>query len=376
MATTYTIYVSDGVTDTFTFSFELLSPADVRVQIDSVDTAQDDATNPWSVNSLSNPTAVVFDSAPAAGQQIRLYRDTNRAEVYKTFDNGPLVATDMTNSFKKILFIEQEAYDKLIEVEGIFQGGGSLPQPSLGQENDHLLITAAGNWVVRSATQVRDAMGLGNTDDVIFGSLTADTIEANSVSGVSGICDTFIVNDHVRGPLTIGEPDADYARLRAETDTRLVVEADQDIRFHIGGAEKWRLTQNTLHTYGDDFPTSVPDLGEYGICLSGANSYVLAANTPKVWGRIESHTFGTGFTGYGVSSVVSTGNGLYKLEFDTDAVTFADNNYACMPTIISNNNATYAAGVYIQDQDYVTISTYEVDSNAFVLNQPFTIVIY
>jgi len=325
---------------------------------------------------LSNPVSAVFTSAPASGKQLKVYRETDRSTVYKTFDNGPLNATDMTNSFKKILFIEQEAFDKFLEVEALFSDSGNLPTPNPNtQANDWLLMTQGGGWAIVSAETVRNAMGLGVTQDVTFNSLEAGSIVADSVSGVSGVFDNIKINDHIEGPFEIKDQGETYARFRTENDLPLVIQGKNDIIFKVEGAEKWRVSQNLLHTYGENLPTWISDYNTYGIALSGTSAKVLAANTPKV---ICSVVGGALQNKLGAASVSNPTTGTYTITFDADEFSPANTYYAPFVSLRGSTTTERDIVITTVTTTTITIKIYDTATSTYgdAVNADFSLVVY
>jgi hypothetical protein len=308
-------YTTNGTDASYSFTFEVISHSDVKVSIDEIDIPQADATYGWSLNSLTAPTQVVFDSAPAADKALRISRTTDKTSIYKTFTNGPLNATDLTKSFKKVLFIEQEAYDLLTESTTLFNNSGNLPQPRDGEEDDWLLITEGGIWVIRGATVVKDALGLGITDDVDFASFSVTDVSSVNFSGSNFEADHLKVKDYVEGPLVIKDDTSNYARIRSEGNKPLIIGSDNLIKLNVAGEERWRFTQQMLHNYKDDALPAGTDHTNTVIALSGTDAMVLAANTPKAWVSIEqppaTPTSVTLIKNYGVSAVLRAGVGDY-----------------------------------------------------------------
>ena len=96
-------YVGDGSTVLFSFTFEYIEAVDVEVSIDSV-------TQPTTAYSLANSTTIEFNTAPAVGAAIRIYRNTTVNDPKATFFPGSAIrAQDLNDNFEQILFVTQEA---------------------------------------------------------------------------------------------------------------------------------------------------------------------------------------------------------------------------------------------------------------------------
>jgi hypothetical protein len=100
MATIENTYTGNGSTTNYTFTFEYLEQADVKVTLDSVAT---------SAYTFANATTLSFTSAPGSGVEIRIYRDTDIDTLKATFFPGSAIkAEDLNNNFTQNNFAVQE----------------------------------------------------------------------------------------------------------------------------------------------------------------------------------------------------------------------------------------------------------------------------
>jgi len=105
MATTQNLYTGNGSTTSYSFTFEYIEPADIKVSLDGVDTT---------AYTLPNATTVQFTTAPANGVAIRIYRFSNRETLQATFYPGSSIrAEDLNDNFQQHLFIEQENFSEI-----------------------------------------------------------------------------------------------------------------------------------------------------------------------------------------------------------------------------------------------------------------------
>ena len=101
MATTQNTYTGDGSTTNYSFTFEYLKQADVKVTLDTA------ATTAFT---FANATTLSFTTAPANGVAIRIYRDTDIDTLQATFFAGSAIkAEDLNNNFTQSNFAVQEA---------------------------------------------------------------------------------------------------------------------------------------------------------------------------------------------------------------------------------------------------------------------------
>jgi len=101
MATIENLYVGDGTTVLYSFTFPYIEEDDVKVSLDDVDTTE---------YSLANATTVEFVAAPANGVAIRIYRNTSVDNPKAVFYPGSAIrAQDLNDNFEQNLFVIQEA---------------------------------------------------------------------------------------------------------------------------------------------------------------------------------------------------------------------------------------------------------------------------
>ena len=101
MATTQTTYTGNGSTTNYSFTFEYLKQADVKVTLDTV------ATTAFT---FANATTLSFTTAPANGVAIRIFRDTTIDTLSSTFFPGSAIkAEDLNENFTQNLYVTQES---------------------------------------------------------------------------------------------------------------------------------------------------------------------------------------------------------------------------------------------------------------------------
>jgi microcystin-dependent protein len=100
MAITENTYTGNGSTVLFSFTFPYLETTDIKVSLNGTLTT---------AYTLANATTVQFNTAPANGAAIRIYRDTDDANVYATFFPGSAIRSeDLNNSLTQVLYKTQE----------------------------------------------------------------------------------------------------------------------------------------------------------------------------------------------------------------------------------------------------------------------------
>ena len=115
MATTQNTYTGDNSTVSYSFTFPYLEETDIKVSLDGVVTT---------AYTLSNATTITFDTAPASGVAIRIYRDTNNDELAATFFAGSAIrAQDLNDDFLQSNYSVQEIKARYVDAQApVIQG--------------------------------------------------------------------------------------------------------------------------------------------------------------------------------------------------------------------------------------------------------------
>jgi len=102
MATTQNTYTGNGSLTEYSFTFPYLEESDVRVSLDGVDQLT-------TAYSFANATTISFNTAPANGVAIRIYRQTAQDAPPATFFAGSAIrASDLNENFLQTLYVAQE----------------------------------------------------------------------------------------------------------------------------------------------------------------------------------------------------------------------------------------------------------------------------
>ncbi len=103
--TTENRYVGDGTSVLYSFTFPYLETTDIYVSLDSVLTTE---------YTLANATTIEFNTPPASGVSIIIYRDTDVSDQQAEFFPGSTIrAQDLNASFEQLLFNAQEDGDEI-----------------------------------------------------------------------------------------------------------------------------------------------------------------------------------------------------------------------------------------------------------------------
>ena len=110
MATTQNTYTGNGSLTNYTFTFPYLEETDIKVSLDGVDTT---------AYTLANATTISFNTAPASGVAIRIYRDTDVDNLQSTFFAGSAIrAQDLNDNFLQSNYTVQEVKDRFLDRTG------------------------------------------------------------------------------------------------------------------------------------------------------------------------------------------------------------------------------------------------------------------
>jgi hypothetical protein len=159
MATTQTTYTGNGSTTNYSFTFEYLKQADVKVTLDTV------ATTAFT---FANATTLSFTTAPANGVAIRIFRDTTIDTLSSTFFPGSAIkAEDLNENFTQNLYVTQE----------------SDTEAGLATTTANGAVTTANNAVTTANSAVTTANSADTKSDAAVA--TANTASTNASAAVT-----------------------------------------------------------------------------------------------------------------------------------------------------------------------------------------------
>lgn len=110
MAVTENTYTGNGSTVLYSFTFPYLDEADIKVTLNGT---------PTTAYTLANATTIQFNTAPANGVAIRIYRETNIENLVATFFAGSAIrAVDLNNNATQALYFIQETFARALSTFG------------------------------------------------------------------------------------------------------------------------------------------------------------------------------------------------------------------------------------------------------------------
>ena len=229
MAVTQNSYTqSNAGTTTFAFTFPYLKTSEIKAQIDATVTT---------AFTLPSATTVQFNTAPAVGAKIKIYRETDDSSLTATFYAGSSIkAQDLNDNFTQNLYTTQEVNNRFLSNLGgtmvgnltldedadiVFEGATAnahettltVADPTADRtitlpNETGTVITSAGTDVIDSAHYVAGSIDLEHmsansvdSDQYVDGSIDLVHMSANSVDSdqyVDGSIDSaHIANDQI-----------------------------------------------------------------------------------------------------------------------------------------------------------------------------------
>ena len=100
MAVTQNSFIGNGSTTTYSFTFPYLKASDIKASLDAVDTT---------AFTLPTATTIQFNTAPANGVKIKIFRETATDNLTATFYAGSAIKSeDLNENFTQNLYSTQE----------------------------------------------------------------------------------------------------------------------------------------------------------------------------------------------------------------------------------------------------------------------------
>jgi len=193
MAVTQNSYTGNGSTTNYSFTFPYLKSTEVKASIDATVTT---------AFTLANATTVQFNTAPASGAKIKIYRETDTSSLAATFYAGSAIKSeDLNDNFTQNLYTTQEVSARYLSN----LGGNMVGDLTLGEDVVIKFEGATDNdfettLTVTDPTADR-TITLPNVTGTVLttgstGAVTTAIIAADAVTGAK-IADDSIDSEHI-----------------------------------------------------------------------------------------------------------------------------------------------------------------------------------
>ena len=178
MAVTQNSYTGNGSTTNYAFTFPYLKSSEVKAQIDATVTT---------AFTLANATTVQFNTAPANGAKIKIYRETDTDSLAATFYAGSAIKSeDLNDNFTQNLHTTQE-----VNARYLSNLGGTMVGDMTMAEDVDIIFEGATDDAYETTLTVADptadrTITLPNITGTVVttgdtGTVTATMLAANSV---------------------------------------------------------------------------------------------------------------------------------------------------------------------------------------------------
>lgn len=195
-------YTADGTTTVFPYKFYTTEYTDLIVQV-----AGQRQTTGFTVTGMGNTNGgdVTFSSAPAAGAEVVIFRETAVGRSAEYQDNGDLLAADINRDFDKIWLVQQEQKAS---------NAANLSRPVGG-----------GAWDAQKYQITNVLPGTHPTDVVTYGQMTTlNNSASNAATTATGAANRAATSERAAGQSAL---DAAAAAQRAQNAETAATQAAQ-----------------------------------------------------------------------------------------------------------------------------------------------------
>ena len=162
-------YTQTGSSNTdFLVTFPFIATTDIKVQLEGV------TTSAFTIDQ-TGATKVVMNTAPSAGQKVRVFRDTDIDDIEATYSAGSSIrAADLNTNNKQLLYAAQE-FGTLKEDDSV--------SFTLGNKGD-VNVNSSSDWVINT-NSIEKAMMTDNsvgTDELENSSVTSAKLASATIT--------------------------------------------------------------------------------------------------------------------------------------------------------------------------------------------------
>jgi hypothetical protein len=173
MAITENKYTGNGATVLYSFTFPYLAVADIKVSLDGTLTTE---------YTLANATTVQFNTAPANGVAIRLYRQTDDEVLSAQFFPGSAIrAQDLNDNFTQNLYVTQESNR---------DAGDATDSAELALTTSNTALSTANTALANAATAISTANSAASDAAAAVVTANAADVKADTAITTANTADT------------------------------------------------------------------------------------------------------------------------------------------------------------------------------------------
>jgi len=215
MAVTENTYTGNGSTDTYSFTFPYLDAADIKVSLNGT---------PTTAYTLATATTIQFNTAPANGVAIRIYRETDDTALVATFVSGSAIrAVDLNNNFTQNLYVTQESNNNASQAVTTSEtaetnSAAALAAATTAESNSVAAVSTANTAEANSITAVSTANTAESNSTTAVN--TANAADVKSDQAIAAVA-SFLVYDPVADVAAIPGSPADLDLIEVQDSTGL-----------------------------------------------------------------------------------------------------------------------------------------------------------
>ena len=193
MAVTQNSYTGNGTTTNYSFTFPYLKQSEIKASLDATVTT---------AFSIPNATTVQFNTAPANGVKIKIYRETDSDSLAATFYAGSAIKSeDLNDNFTQNLYATQEVTERyLSNLGGTMTGDLALGEDVVvkfegATDNDYeTTLTVVDPTADRTITLPNITGTIVTTGDT--GTVATGMIANDAINGTK-IADDSVDSEHI-----------------------------------------------------------------------------------------------------------------------------------------------------------------------------------
>ena len=278
MANTFIEYTGNGSTTNYSFTFEYIKEAEVKVTLDG--TASTAFT-------FANATTLSFTTAPASGVKIRIYRETDVSSLKATFFAGSAIkAEDLNDNFTQNNFAVEELRESTWDTDT-----ETIKSNETWVSSDEQIATTAAmdaRFQDEAAETITSSETWPNNDDTIATTAAIDDRIDTAITNDIGTDGTGItVTDDGDGTITLGLADdsVDFDKIKDADQIKL---ADQVADYDNSGSDDKVFTSLAAIRRFENYvqtstPTPTAGIGKGAVWLDNDQDLTLSVWSGSAW---------------------------------------------------------------------------------------------